>query len=413
MKAVVRDGHGYFTTRYINHTYSNGSVARYIEGLEIELLMIVLKQMNMTFVYVPTPEGFEIEQSSVANLVRSLNGKKACIALCDVIMQILLFSFFDITNAHYFSSVLWYVPCSVKYPRWSSIFRILSMQMWIVLILSIVTVAISIKFLGQYSCTSEWQGYKTLISSLTNVWTAILGVAVSTMPRTPSLRSLFLARLCFSVAFSTVFQAFLTTFIVDSGYKLQIRNLDEIFASGIKLTYSLEYNYIFKAADETETLKVHRNRVNCPSREICLNWAMYQKNLSVLLSDIVAEIYYAAGYFIGENSKSLLCRLEDMAVFNTGLSMVMFHGDPLLRRVTEIIDRVVEAGIYNYWISQMLNKHKIYSRKIALIHPLDGYYSFNLYHMQPAFYLILMCWCLSALCFMVEMFFNRLLSKRT
>jgi hypothetical protein len=90
----------------------------------------------------------------------------------------------------------------------------------------------------------------------------------------------------------------------------------------------------------------------------------------------------------------------------------MFQGDPLIKRVTEIIDRVVEAGIYNYWISKRMNKIKLEARKIAIVHPLDGYYSFNLYHMQPAFYLLLMGWCLSAICFIVELFYNRVLSNR-
>ena len=53
------------------------------------------------------------------------------------------------------------------------------------------------------------------------------GVSVSTMPRAPSLRSLFLAWVGFSLAFSTVFQAFLTTFLIDSGYKTPIQNVDE------------------------------------------------------------------------------------------------------------------------------------------------------------------------------------------
>ena len=412
MKAVVRDGHGYITTSYVNSTYANRSVMSYIEGLEKKLLLIVLQQMNMTYVYVPTPEGFEIGQASVAKLVGTLIGKKAYIALGDVATQILLFSFFDITNSYFMTSIHWYVPCPVKYPRWNSIFRILSAALWLVLIISIVILAILFKILGRYSSTSEWQGYRTLTSSLTNLWAVILGVGVSTMPRTPSLRSLFLAWLCFSVAFSTVFQAFLTTFLIDSGYKPPIRNMDELFASGIKLAYFPEHNYIFENADEAETLKVHRNRVNCPSRFTCLNWARYQKNVSLLLSDIVAERYYAGDFFIGENSESSLCRLEDSVVLNPGISMVMFHGDPLLRRVTEIIDRVVEAGIYNYWISLNLIEYKSFSRKIVIVHPLDGYYSFNLYHMQPAFYLLLIGWCLSALCFMVELFYNRVLNKR-
>jgi hypothetical protein len=76
------------------------------------------------------------------------------------------------------------------------------------------------------------------------------------MPRAPSLRSLFLAWVCFSLAFNTVFQAFLTTFLVDSGYKTPIQNMDELFASGIKLAYPPEYSYMFERRDDTEQSKV-------------------------------------------------------------------------------------------------------------------------------------------------------------
>jgi hypothetical protein len=89
--------------------------------------------------------------------------------------------------------------------------------------------------------------------------------------------------------------------------------------------------------------------------------------------------------------------------------MLMFHGDPLLRRVNDIIDRVVEAGIISQWISLYMNVEKILSRKISISLPVDEYYSFNLYHMQPAFYLLLMGWCLSSVCFMVELLYNRVL----
>ena len=93
--------------------------------------------------------------------------------------------------------------------------------------------------------------------------------------------------------------------------------------------------------------------------------------------------------------------------------MTMFHGDPLMRRVTEIIDRLVESGIYSQWGSPRNELMKLRSRKIGIVHPLDGYYSFNLYHMQPAFYLLLMGWCLSAFCFMIEVLYNRVLRQKS
>jgi hypothetical protein len=413
MKAVVRDGHWWFTTIYIYNLDSHDGFVWHINGLEYDLLKVVLQQMNMSFVHVPTPKGFERGKGShLTNLVMGMLGKEIYIALGVVGTNYLIVPYLDSTNTYHLMSVRWYVPCSDKYPRWSRIFRIFPVELWIVLIISIVIAAISTTHVGRYSCTSEWQGYKTLTSSLTKVWAVILRVTLSTKPRAPSLRSLFLAWVGFSVAFITVFQAFSTRFLIDCGYKTPIQNMDELFESGIKLAYQPEYSFIFDNGDETERSKVQRNRANCPSFEVCLDWAKYQKNVSILLIDIDAESKYAVGDFVGENSEPLLCRLEDGVVFTAGLSMIMLHGDPLLKRVTEIIDRVVEAGLYNYWISVSMNKFKLSSQKIAIVNPLDGYYSFNLYRMQHAFYLLLIGWCVSVICFMVELLYNRVLSKR-
>jgi hypothetical protein len=251
-----------------------------------------------------------------------------------------------------------------------------------------------------------------MTSSIINVWAVILGLSVSTMPRTPSLRSLFIALVCFSLSFSTVFQAFLTTFLTNSGYKTPIQNMEELFASGIKLAYHQALEQIFDIGDEKVGSIVKRNRVNCPSFLVCVDWAVYHKNVSILLYDTNAEAIYETGYFVGESSEHLMCKLEDGVVFKEFLSMIMFHGDPLMKRVNEIIHRIVEAGIYNLWISNYMNQLKIFSHRISIVNPLDGYYSFNLYHMQPAFYLLLMGWCVSVICFMVELLCDRVLSKR-
>jgi len=188
--------------------------------------------------------------------------------------------------------------------------------------------------------------------------------------------------------------------------------MDELFNSGTKLAYGTSYSGYFDASDETKASKRKETFVNCPSFQVCVDWAKDKKNVSILIFDKDAEVNYAFGNFIGKNSEPLLCKLDDGVVYSYGQSMIMFYGDPLISRVSEIIGRVVEAGLYNYWTYLRMNWLKVHSRKIAITHPLDGYYSFNIYHMQPAFYLVLMGWCLSALCFMVEVMYNSLLCKR-
>jgi len=72
MKALVRDGYWGLTTEYVHYNYSNISDGMYIRGLEYDLLKVVYEQMNMSFVHVPRPEGFELEVGSVNNLIPDL-----------------------------------------------------------------------------------------------------------------------------------------------------------------------------------------------------------------------------------------------------------------------------------------------------------------------------------------------------
>jgi len=412
MKAFVRNSLNSFTTFHINYRNSNGNVVTKIKGFEMDLRTTVLKQMNMVFVHVPIPDDFGFNNDLTDSVKRAVIAKEAFIVLGSLGTHNLVDPFLDSTNSYFTMHYRWYIPCSDKYSGWSNIFRILSVQLWLLLIISIVTAAISTTFVGRYSCTSERQVYTTLSGSLTNLWAVILGVVVSTMPRTPSLRSLFLCWVCFSLAFSTVFQAFITTFLVNSPYKTPIQNMDDLLASGIKLAYPKTYAFRIEIGEETEVSKLNRNRANCSPYRKCIDWAMYHKNTSLLLSDLYVEFLYARGYWLGENSEPLLCRLEDGVVYNDALRMVMLQGDPLMRRVTEIIDRVVEAGLYNFQISKEMNLNKILSPEISLFRQLDGYCRFKLHHMQPAFYLLLMGWCLSIICFMVELLYYGVLNKR-
>jgi len=53
-----------------------------------------------------------------------------------------------------------------------------------------------------------------------------------------------------------VFQAFLTTFLTDSGYKIPITNMHEPIASGIGLAYPESFNQLFDELDRMESLQI-------------------------------------------------------------------------------------------------------------------------------------------------------------
>ena len=136
------------------------------------------------------------------------------------------------------------------------------------------------------------------------------------------------------------------------------------------------------------------------------------QNISYYTSDLNAEIENDIAYSSGKTSEPMFCMFENGDIYDEGLRLVMLNGDPLLRRVSVIIDRLVEAGFYNTWVSRFKHLYKFRKHIQRSVHKLDGYYSFNLHHMRPAFYLLLMGLCLSSLCFIFELLYNRLLSKR-
>jgi hypothetical protein len=57
------ESHWGFTKIYVHEKEFNDKFVRHIEGLDYNLLNVVLQQMNMTFVHVLTTEGFEMKEA--------------------------------------------------------------------------------------------------------------------------------------------------------------------------------------------------------------------------------------------------------------------------------------------------------------------------------------------------------------
>jgi hypothetical protein len=72
MKAAVKDDEWYYTTHYSYGNYSDDSAEINVEGLERELLAVILRQMNMTFVHVHTQHTFDINNFPVDSIFKAL-----------------------------------------------------------------------------------------------------------------------------------------------------------------------------------------------------------------------------------------------------------------------------------------------------------------------------------------------------
>jgi hypothetical protein len=186
-----------------------------------------------------------------------------------------------------------------------------------------------------------------------------------------------------------------------------------MLASKIKYGYHPILDDMFNETDDVNSHIILENRVRCPDGKVCLKWAEDYKNISIILEDADVEEKYSNSSLMDENTKPLICPLDDGFTITVNIVMTMSVGDPLLERIDEIIQRIVEAGIFMQWKKSHFDKIKIRSGKIHSYSLLD-YYSFTLEHMQPAFYMLLMGFCVSTVILLLELanhLFKRLKSS--
>ncbi|PSN41273.1 hypothetical protein C0J52_14337 [Blattella germanica] len=81
--------------------------------------------------------------------------------------------------------------------------------------------------------------YNRLSSCFLNTWGIILNVGVK-LPRTTKLRCVFLSWIMFALAIHTVYQTFVTSFMVDPGRLHQVNSYDELINSKYNLIVPIE-----------------------------------------------------------------------------------------------------------------------------------------------------------------------------
>jgi len=375
-----------------------------MDGWEVKLFKIITNSLNMTQTYVRTPKSFDA--NDLSDVVENFKRNEVDIAFGGVefIEKMDWEGEVDTTSIYFIRRIRWYVPCYFKYPRWSSIYKMFSPQLWVCLILSLVVTSSIISLIARYErAYSKSPDYWAMTKSLTCVWAVVLAVTAPASPHNVSVRAVFLAWIIFSLAVDTIFQTFLTTFLTESGYEPPIRTIDQMLASKIKYGFHPVFEELYNESDEVNSHIILSNRVPCPSTRDCLKWAQDYKNISVILDEVDIEEKLTTLTLIDENSKPVICPLDDGIVVTVNHAMMMRVGDPLLGRINEIIQRVVEAGLFMQWKKWTFDNIKIGSDALRSGTVLEEYYSFTLEHLQPAFYLLLMGYCISTLIFLLEL----------
>ena len=382
----------------------------YKDGWEVKLLTIITETMNMTLHYLePFDDIWDVTDSTgnYVGFARKLLNDKADVALGLIIVRLPLPVVVVPTRPHHWGQLSWYVPCGSRYPRWMSISRMFSGSVWVLLMTSVVLSVPVITFLARFSDDSH---YKTESNTFFNTWASILSVSVPAMPRTWPLRCFFMSWICYSLAVGTVFQTYLTSFLIDPGIMPHPRNLEELVRSDMKLGIAYKDEVFYQDRTDSQARRILAKKVECSDPDTCYIWAKNHKNLSILTSDLLYK-FQSSQIPSYDTSSNSLCQIEDGVVEHGPIVMVLPKGSALLDRINDVIFHVVEAGVFGYWVKmtdhiQMVKEKAFFPGGFS-----DEYYKLSLEHLQSAFYLLLLGYCLSFVIFVTEHISKSVLSS--
>jgi hypothetical protein len=235
-------------------------------------------------------------------------------------------------------------------------------------------------------------------------------VPVNTQPRSAPLRLFFFCWVCYSVAISTLFQAYLTTFLIEPGYEEPIKTLQQMLTSDLKFGYIDEQEVLFNNVPDSVDSAIINNAVRCPDSGACFNWAAVYQNTSIIFDTLNVEICRDMGKLTDENKRPLLCELEDGGIASLERVLLVFRGSPFLELINDIIDHTVVSGILTHMNKKYLLKEGMLTMSNDFAFD-DTYIVFGVRHLQTAFCLMLVGYLVAFACFVAEIVWQQYRSK--
>ncbi|KAJ9580702.1 hypothetical protein L9F63_024122 [Diploptera punctata] len=296
-------------------------------------------------------------------------------------------------ETYYTQTYTWFVPRVRSHPHSSNVTRVFKMDTWACILFSLIIVTALLKFLDIFHCEDT-------IKCFLNTWAILLSVAVKEVPTYISVRILFFSWLILSIALTTVFKSFMTSFFIDPGKGHQIDTVEELQKSDLVLSLGLK-DYGFSC---WQTLLENVSRFLIFSNECSMfKYSIMKSNVAILISE---EMFLYNFGSLGLLNRTYYFHKFSNGVINVYRSINMDITSPYLPQVNIIIKRLVESGIVEKLVDNSVDPSGMW-KKIKSGHSiLEDYNPLSLFHLSSSFFYLCFGFTLSFLVFVAEIIIN-------
>jgi hypothetical protein len=382
----------------------------YEQGTEVRLLEQMVRRTNMSILYRPPPPdntfwGEDLGNGSWTGLSGEIATGYSDIALDNFWYKCHIINDMECLVPHVIDSARWFVPCAKPYPLWTSITRVFKAYLWLGLLVAYIIVALFMwlvvtirnTFPSPYASNKV---YTHVVKCFLNFWAVILAYSAPNFPpQELSAQCVFLMWVIYCWAVNTVYQTFLTSFLVDSGLESQISSEEELLQSGIM--YGVHKSILAHMPHLAS--KRYRRRIDCITLEECQDRTAFKGDFAFLFSALNMEYVTAERYTDG-NGKPLIC-IFDEVVTSQIISIPVSKGLPMFDEFNDIIQHVIEAGLLEQWMKNI--KYTATLTSARDFSPASREYTrLTLEHLQSPFYFLFFGQALSVITFTAELIFR-------
>ncbi|KAJ9580367.1 hypothetical protein L9F63_004002 [Diploptera punctata] len=385
------------------NTSNDGEHDFIVTGLGLELVILFAIKMNFTVRFLEPLMKSSI--STAADVVSMWQAGQIDIMAGSYPHALATLPYADMPVAVFIDTFKYIVPCPRPMTKIQKIMTLFSLATWISMAFVLIFVSFLFWLMSNIPLRkSNFTGFNLLAQCFSTTWAVLFGISVPQIPISLRTRCLFIIYVWYCFAISTVFQAFFTSYLVEPGYEIQLKTLDEVMRAGL---FFGSYDLMDLAKTVLPTYEVDEFKyILYDNIEECVRNAMFERNTFTIVETRFAS-YVASLSGVTDESK-VVCYLDD-SIITLPLGAVLPKGSPLLDLLNAHIRHCLEGGLLQVYWSKI--KHDV-QLKADQMDEVGEYVVFNLNHLLPIFIVLLFGNILSVTVLFLELLIKLCESKK-
>nr|XP_045612753.1 glutamate receptor-like [Procambarus clarkii] len=339
---------------YWSETEDQSGVTRY-SGSDVQMLMTIAEALNFTYNVLPVTTW-----DQVTDLVSERASFMAAINHIQLPQRLLLY---DYTYSYQHNAFSFTMATPSLISNWQSLYSPLTDKVWASVMASLVLVPVFLFMIARPKHGEEYSRGISMGDATEIAVGALLGQGTNKhLPGRSSSRVLLVAWLVFTFVVGTVYRGNLTATLTMPKYPPTPETLEQLVKVVHKVTmppFGEPFRQFFKQSDSEVFQALYRLMEIVPSAEYGMHQAVEKKQ--AFLNGRLYLMQAIADYYTRVDGRTLLYIGRESVLSSRGAWPIP-HDAPYKPQLDRIMMFIIEAGLYEKWVKDVLEKAKQESR---------------------------------------------------